>query len=202
MPCTRQCFNEITDDPETAKTIQECRQLYAAGDTKRYHARKQKLPMFIFMTDHFLPNKGSKGKLPENTWRLQTAAVLNGLVMHDYDHLSEKGTTPVKVFHSIPDHWFDDKTCRTAIMYAGVTPSGDGLRLVTLADPDRGNIADNQQYVATCLGQECDEACKNADRTSFAVDRDSILFINESIFDYDNKEFDKKYSNLYRSANS
>ncbi|MBQ4386852.1 MAG: hypothetical protein II822_04550 [Prevotella sp.] len=202
MPCTRQCFNEITDDPETAKTIQECRQLYAAGDTKRYHARKQKLPMFIFMTDHFLPNKGSKGKLPENTWRLQTAAVLNGLVMHDYDHLSQKGTTPVKVFHSIPDHWFDDKTCRTAIMYAGVTPSGDGLRLVTLADPDRGNIADNQQYVATCLGQECDEACKNADRTSFAVDRDSILFINESIFDYDNKEFDEKYSNLYRGAHS
>ena len=202
MPCTRQLFHEITDSQELKQIISQCRQLYAVGDKKGYDARKRSLPMFIFQADHFLPNRGAKGTLQEGAWRLQTAAVLNGLVMHDFDKLSQRGTTPVKVFHGIPDHWFDDKTCRTPILLAAVTPSGDGLRLVTVADPERGLLAEQQQWVATSLGLEGDEAVKNADRTSFAVDSDSILYLNEKIFDYDNKAYDEKYGRFYRGTGS
>lgn len=202
MPCTRQAWHEVTTSPVVADIIGRCRAAYAAGDRKAYDALKRKLPMFIFQTDHFLPNTGGKREKPrpEGAWRLQSAAVLNGLVMHDYDHLSEKGTTPVKVFMSIPEHMFDEKTCPTAILYAGVTPSGDGLRLVTIGDVNRGNLAANQQYMATLLNQTADESVKNADRTSFAVREEDILYINENIFDYDNKEFDDRFGGLYRET--
>jgi hypothetical protein len=87
VPCTRQLFHEITDSQELKQIISQCRQLYAVGDKKGYDARKRALPMFIFQADHFLPNRGAKGTLQEGAWRLQTSAVLNGLVMHDFDKL-------------------------------------------------------------------------------------------------------------------
>jgi hypothetical protein len=209
-PCTREVWQEVTESAVTAKTIAEARRCLADGDRAGYDSKKRSLPAVCFMADHFEPNQGSKGKLPLNTWRLQSAAVLNGLVMLDFDHVSslafrderlEKGSaqlTPVQVFHKIPDHWFDDTVCRNAIMLAHVTPSGDGLRLVCLADAERGSLADNQQYIATSLGLAYDEACKNADRLSFVPQEEDILYINDNIFNYNNQEYDARYGKLYR----
>ena len=137
-------------------------------------------------------------------------AVLNGLVMMDIDHVSKPAPgqeggeveplTPVKLFMKIPDHMFDEKTCPTPILLVHVTPSGDGLRIVFKADPNRGNISDNQHYMASALGVTCDEACKDASRGSFVPKAEDILFINENIFDYDNKEFDERFGALYRET--
>ena len=179
-------------------TIKACRGALAAGNRKEYDRLKRSLPGFCFMADHFEPNRGSKGTLPEGTWRLQSAAVLNGLVMLDVDHVED----PRGLFERMPQHLFDDATSRTAVMLVHVTPSGEGLRVVFQADEERGDIAANQQYMATVLGVQRDESCCNADRLSFAVDKESILFINEKIFDYDNKEFDEKFGGLYRGVSN
>ena len=206
MPATREAWHELTNDPETIKKVAECRLLYKEGKVKEYSAKKQSLFCWCFMCT-FMPNNGKKGKNPTDTWRLQKAAKLNGLIMHDFDHLAEKGLTPMEVYEAIPNHWFDDKSCATPILCGHITPSGDGLRLVTIANPDM-NIEDNQKWMLTQIKSinpekfgnlETDGSCINADRTSFVVDKDSVLFINDAIFDYDNVEDDRKWGEMYRT---
>lgn len=199
-PCTAELFYEVVKSDHVARTIENCHKLYKK-DKNAYDREKKRLPTFIFMSMMTL-NRGKEGKWRECTWRLQSAAKLNGLVMLDFDKLSEKGTTPKKVFDSIPMHWFDFKSSPNAVMLAHVTPSGDGLRLVCLADPQRGDLAANQQYIATCLGLTCDKCVKNADRTSFAVRESDIYYINHKIFDYDNEEFDILFGDQYRGQPS
>ena len=190
MHCTRERFYEVVRSQQVSVIIDRCRQLVAAGDIKGYAAEKKKLPCFIFQAT-MTPNHGRKGTLPLGLWRLQAAARLNGLVMIDVDHLERD---PLDVFNEIPSHWFDMNSCPYAILLAHRTPSGHGLRLVCTADPRRGTLADNQRYIATCLGLTCDEAVKNADRTSFAVKESDIFYINDAIFTYENEEFKTLYS--------
>ena len=199
MPCTRQLFYEVARSERTARIVAECNRLYAEGKKALYNDKKKSLYSHIFMTAYFEPNNGGRVKKPLDSWRLQSAAHLSGLIMHDYDHLSEKGTTAEELYAKIPDWMKDDKSCPFALLYAAHTPSHDGLRLVTMADPARGKIADQQQHMARILGVECDKQCINADRTSYAVRECDILYINDLIFTYENEEYDKRYGGLYRT---
>jgi len=212
LPATRENFRELTSGDggrRLAAAVAECNRLYAAGDHKAYDNRKRALPAACFMCT-FLPNQGTSGSRAEGMWRTQKAARLNGLVMHDFDKLSKVGLTWREVYDALPGHWFDDRACPTAIMMAYPTPSNDGLRLVTMAD-ERLNIAENQQALLTRIKAlapdrfgrlKADESVINADRTSFLVDADRILFMNEHIFDYDNKKYDEKYGALYRTGHA
>ena len=199
MPCTRQLFYEVARSERTARIVAECNRLYAEGKKALYNDKKKSLYSHIFMTAYFEPNNGGRVKKPLDSWRLQSAAHLSGLIMHDYDHLSEKGTTAEELYAKISDWMKDDKSCPFALLYAAHTPSHDGLRLVTMADPARGKIADQQQHMARILGVECDKQCINADRTSYAVRECDILYSNDLIFTYENEEYDKRYGGLYRT---
>ena len=194
-------------DDNVKFTVNTCRKYYVQGDTKSYDAKKRSLPMACYMCT-FEPNEGgdSKHPKPKDTWRLQKAARLNGLIMHDFDKLSKKGIDRNELWKLLPNHWFDEHTCSTAILMAHWTPSGDGLRLVTIANPDL-DIEQNQQALLTKIkalnpsafaALETDESCINADRGSFVVDADSMLFLNESIFTYDNPKYDDKFGEKYR----
>ena len=208
MPATRQEWARIVESEATRCRIADCRGYYAKGDRASYDATKRGLAMACYMCT-FDANTGADPKKPktEGRWRTQKAARLNGLVMHDFDHLAGKGLTPREVFDAIPQHWFDDKTCPTAVLLAHTTPSGDGLRLVTIAK-DGLDIEGNQAMVAMMLKQlnprfealEADGSCINADRGSFMVGQDSILYINDAIFSYDNPEYDKKFGDFYRQG--
>jgi hypothetical protein len=184
-----------------AQTIASARAARAQGDERKYQNLKKRLPAFCFMGT-FMPSHGKNGNLSEGMWRLQSQVRLNGLVMHDFDHLGEKGLTPYNLFKRIPAWMLDDKSCAFALLFAARTPSGDGLRLVTMADPQRGDIAQNQQHIASILGTECDESVKNADRMSFAVTKDDIYYINNLIFTYENEEYDRRFRGLYRTPSS
>ena len=206
MPATREAWHELTNSAYIRQKIAECRKLYAAGDTKGYNAAKQSLGCWCFMST-FMPNKGKDGKHPERAWRLQMAARLNGLIMHDFDKLSHIGLTVNDIWDALPSHWFDDKSCDSAILLAHITPSGDGLRLVTIANEGM-TIEQNQLALLTqikALSPEkfkdlkTDGSCINADRTSVVVDSDSVLYINETIFDYDNPRYDEKFGAKYRT---
>ena len=198
MHCTRELFYQTVGSPEVAQTIASAHAARAQGDERKYQNLKKRLPAFCFMGT-FMPSHGKNGNLPEGMWRLQSQVRLNGLVMHDFDHLGEKGLTPYNLFKRIPAWMLDDKSCAFALLFAARTPSGDGLRLVTMADPQRGDIAQNQQHIASILGTECDESVKNADRMSFAVTKDDIYYINDLIFTYENEEYDRRFWGLYRT---
>ena len=166
--------------------IHACRKAIEEGNKKEYDRWKRKLPAFIFMSE-VMPNEGPDGKgekLPLDRWRKQHACRLNGLVMVDFDHVEN------------PKERF------TEFIRAHVTPSGRGLRLVCRADVEVGNLFDNAQRVATAFGLPLDDQCKDASRLSFAVTKDDLLYINEKIFDYDNKEYDEKYGGIYRHGGS
>ncbi len=206
MPATRETWCELSNDPSVKRRIAECRQLYGAGDVKGYTAKKRGLPLACYMCT-FLDSKGAKDDMPLGAWRTQQAAKLNGLIMHDFDKLSHIGLTVKELYDALPTHWFDDKSCPTAILLAHVTPSGDGLRLVTMANADL-TIEQNQLALLTQIkaldperfkGLSNDGSCINADRASFMVDSESVFFINDRIFDYDNERYDEKWGAKYRT---
>ena len=171
------------------------------GNLAGYNEYKTDRPAICFMAN-FLPNKGKDGKFKEDTWRLQSAAVLTGLVMLDYDHID----FPARDFmQRIPEHMFADD-CDSQVLYVGATVSGGeiggGIRVVCKADPKRGNLADNQQYLSRIFKMNCDKSIKNADRCSFCVPIQDIYYLDNQLFTYDNPEYDKMYGNQYRHSDS
>ncbi|MBR6591236.1 MAG: hypothetical protein IKK81_01225 [Prevotella sp.] len=173
---------------------------------------KKKLPAFVFQAT-FDETKSAKGRL--GRWRKQSAVRLNGLCVMDIDHVSN----PVEIFQAwgmAPSHpprgeesapkcnvspSGDDRGA-SPILLVYITPSGHGLKVVFKADPKHGNLIDNQRWMASRLGVEIDESCKDASRMSFICKEEDILFINDEIFTYENNEFAEKYNNVYRSGNS
>jgi hypothetical protein len=84
-----------------------------------------------------------------------------------------------------------------------ITPSGKGLKVVFKADASKGNLIDNQHWMARELGVEIDESCKDASRMSFICKETDILFINnEELFNYENNDFSEKYNDAYRGGSS
>ena len=201
--CAKEKFYDIVGSQAVENIIHACRKAIEEGNKKEYDRWKRKLPAFIFMSE-VMPNEGPDGKgkkLPLDRWRKQHACRLNGLVMVDFDHV-ENPKERFTEFIRDHAHWLDETSCPTAIMLAHVTPSGQGLRLVCRADVEVGNLFDNAQRVATAFGLPLDDQCKDASRLSFAVTKDDLLYINEKIFDYENKEYDEKYGGIYRHGGS
>ena len=87
------------------------------------------------------------------------------------------------------------------ILLVHVTPSGQGLRIVFKADAKVGNLADNQQHLASMLSLPLDEACKDSVRLSFGFSRRDIIYIElNELLNYDNEEFEKQFGEAYRTG--
>ena len=111
-------------------------------------------------------NKGKKGR-----WREQVHAYLSGLAVIDVDHIAN----PREVFERIKaEH--DLKALGILLVY--VSASGEGLKIVFVADPSRGNLIDNQYDMAQRLGvlDYVDDACKDSSRLSFLTGEDDVLY--------------------------
>ena len=186
--------------------IREHRRMAAAcleagdGDAAKEHNRKadalkKKLPAFVFQAtfDETTSKSGKKGR-----WRKQAATRLTGIAVMDIDHVDG----------SLKEIWLeayaklsDEDKGRILLVY--ITPSGHGLKIVFKADAARGNLIDNQHYMARVLGLKIDESCKDASRLSFICKESDILMINENeLFTYENKAFAEKYDGQYRGGSS
>jgi hypothetical protein len=150
---------------------------------------KENLPAFIFSCREFDKTDSSKGK-PFSHRRLADCH-LNGLFLLDIDHV----VNPMEIWWKLRD----DEELMKRIALVHLTSSGNGARIVGIADINIGNLADNQIVLAEKLGFKADESCIDATRISFAPKEEDILYINEEIlFNYYNEEFDNKYTKLYR----
>ena len=190
---------------------------------------KRKLPAFIFQA-MFDETESAKGKL--GAWRKQAATRLTGLVVMDIDHVdnprevfehwgllgtdswtSQAAKPSVRGFinkdtalsaeeSSVSQNESRVDPCLKDILLVYVTPSGKGLKIVFKADVKKGNLIDNQHAMAKVLGVEVDESCKDASRMSFICKESDILFIDQELFTYENKEFAERYNALYRDGRS
>jgi len=114
--------------------------------------------------------------------RLQSSIQeLSSLFMFDADHLP---CDPREIYVRTLRQNFP-----WTVRLAHVTSSGHGLRLVCEANPDVGNIADNQIELGRVLGllgmlgttgkPVCDDSCIDASRISYAPRMCDIYFIDE-----------------------
>ena len=154
---------------------------------------KRGLPAFIFQAT-FDETESKKGKL--GAWRKQSATRLTGLVVMDVDHIEE----PLTLYQGWVEKGLDWKKLGIVLIY--ITPSGKGLKIVFKADVKKGNLIDNQHAMAEVLGVEVDESCKDASRMSFICKESDILYIDNELFTYENKEFAEKYDAEYRAGHS
>ncbi|MBR1767725.1 MAG: hypothetical protein IJ742_03320 [Prevotella sp.] len=133
---------------------------------------KMGLPCFIFAAKAF---KGEQRKLED--------IVLSPLFMFDADHLP---CDPKEIFGRTQVEDFPWQ-----VAFGHNTSSGHGLRLVCVARPELGNIADNQICLARDLGifemigttgkPVTDDSCIDASRISYAPRRQDIYFIDEDL---------------------
>lgn len=193
-------FARMVVSDAVVKTIQEVRQLLRDGQTEAAQKRKRTLPKIVWQAtfQETASKRGYRGR-----WRKQAASRLNGLFMLDVDHVEQPRTAIADMLAKTGHPDLRTMAEALGILLVHVTPSGHGLRLVAKADPQAGNLADNQHRLSSLLGVSCDEACKDASRLSFCPGFEDILYINKTeLFNYDNPEYDEKFGPQYRGRNS
>lgn len=233
LPCTKVEFDRIVDSPDVAwrigmrqqvdKTIAEGQPLdsfVANGKFQSFCQRhaseeafqklstkekllqwtnslKQGLPCFIFSAQRF---RGTQRKLED--------IKVGPHFMLDADH---SPIDPKEIFQRTLVEGFPWK-----VALAHITSSGEGLRLVCVARPELGNIADNQISLARDMGildligttgkPVVDNSCIDASRISYAPRREDILYINEDLLfgsetnDEGDSEMEKLYGERYRQG--
>jgi hypothetical protein len=223
VPCNRESFFGILNDVKQCSDILFIREQLKNAETAlkagltdkakelKASANKTKsfLPGFVFqcsdIDEHvWIDKKGVNHGMGK--WRNNEHARLNGLFMVDYDHvgdphaawdeiLSKLGIEGADKLYQVEDILYE----KYGILFFYITPSGEGLKGVAIAKPERGNLRANQEWLSDLLGLECDEKCKDAARLSFASTKDDILYLNDRLFDYFDAEYGKKFDALYNS---
>ena len=158
---------------------------------------KMGLPCFIFAGKEF---KGEQRKLED--------IILSPLFMFDADHTP---CDPKEIYKRTLVEGFPWQ-----IALAHKTSSGHGLRLVCVARPDLGNIADNQICLAKDLGildmigttgkPVVDDSCIDACRISYAPRRQDIFCFDEKLLfgsetdDGSESQMEVLYGDSYRKG--
>ena len=201
---TLEQFRALISAPETIKKVKEAREALARGDKKTYDAKKKGLPLAIFIgtfeesVKEIENKKTGEKKSVTGCWRLQKHCRLNGLCVIDFDHIEGD---PREVWAAAYAKLSDEDKAR--ILFVFVTPSGQGLKVVFIADAAVGNLIDNQIVFSQKLGLNPDEACKDASRGAFLTTRDDVIFIDEErLIDYESEDFGKKYDDEYHAGHS
>ena len=155
-------------------------------------ALKESLPPLIFGARDFDETPLKKDPSRSMKRRVLAGIHLSGLFMFDVDHVDN----PREIFEQTQAEGFPWK-----VVFAHLTSSGKGLRLVCKAKVEVGNIADNQIELAKALGVKADASCIDASRISYAPMREDVYYLNEKeLLNYYNEEFDKTYCEAYRSG--
>ena len=201
---TLEQFRALISAPETIKKVKEAREALARGDKKTYDAKKKGLPLAIFIgtfeesVKEIENKKTGEKKSVAGCWRLQKHCRLNGLCVIDFDHIEGD---PREVWAAAYAKLSDED--RSRILFVFVTPSGQGLKVVFIADAAVGNLIDNQIVFSQKLGLNPDEACKDASRGAFLTTRDDVIFIDEGrLINYESEDFGKKYDDEYHAGHS
>ncbi len=195
---TEERFWAIVRSPQTVRLVKEAREALAKGDRTTYDGKKKELPLMVFIGTFDETEKTLKdGRKIKGRWRKQAACQLNGLVVADYDHLKGKVR---EIWEEAYAKLSDEDKARILLVF--ITPSGEGLKVVFIADPEVGNLIDNQIDFSAKLGLPLDESCKDGSRGAFMTTEEDIVQLDERIFTYENPAFAEKYNEAYHEGNS
>ena len=198
---------------EVAQTIFEIRKIaplwWAAkqrGDKvneKKYKGEmgklKQSLPGVCFSAATFTPHEweDSKGKKkPMDAWRHQQFAVMNGLFMVDLDEVEDP--------HGLWARLVEKGVMAWKPLFAYVTPSGYGLKIVMPCSLERGNLYQNQKAFAEAfgVGVALDDKCKDASRLSFVSTGEDIILFDPEVTSYENEEYVARWNGRYTDGSA
>lgn len=208
--CTVEKMKEVCESTIVRQAIADYRQMLltiafheAAGnllEAKEWKAKagklKSTLPGWIFQAREMVEHEWIDSKKKSRgvaAWRHQDWAKINGLVMCDFDHIEN----PKQVFQEK----IIGRIAELKVLFAFITPSGHGLKVVIIGNPSIGDIADNQKWFASHVGLEVDDVCFDASRLSFVCTKEDILFMDKRIFDYENEAFKEAYTSKYFRGN-
>ena len=168
FPLDEKQFWAIIRDPQTEYNVKMFRETGA----DKY---KKALAGILFQANFMETPSEKKGII--RRWRKQKATCLTGLAVIDVDHIAD----PRAEFRRMQANYdFTDY----GILFAMVSPSGYGLKVVFKCDPAVGNIADNLAVMAERLGIPFDGSGKDATRLCFVCPESEILFLNKELFTY------------------
>ena len=193
-----EAFQELTDEEKLARWA---------------NSLKESLPCLIFGARDF--DETPLKKNPEKTMKRRVLAGihLSGLFMFDVDHVDN----PREIFDNAVERGIltcagqspsaanstDVTVPKWEVVFAHLTSSGYGLRLVCKARVEVGNIADNQIELARALGVKADASCIDASRISYAPMREDVYLMNEEdLLTYYDQEFDEKFGEAYRRGST
>lgn len=159
MVCTKPVFEGYIYRQDVVETISKIR---ASEDKDEIAELKKKLPVVTWQACF-------KGR------RKSEEAEPSGLFMLDIDHVEN------------PSKYYAEKIMgkeeKEGIVYAAISPSGKGIRLVAECQPDLLTIASQQERLAKSLEVEIDGVCKDWARCSFLSDAKSTLYMDWGLFE-------------------
>ncbi len=162
--CTQEKFNEVSASPVVRDL---CEAIAAESDHDKRGELKKQLPIITFQA-YFA---GA---------RKNTLAEPSGVCMYDGDQMEN------------PREFYEMNVAprlgELGILYAGMTPSCHGLRLVFRMKPGVTSIAEAQRWMSLQIGWDCDPACKDLARASYAVPKEYIYFLDPALFEDDTRD--------------
>lgn len=151
--CTYEDFLQASSDPTVVMIHKE---IAATDDKEKIAALKKKLPIITWQA--FFEGK-----------RLNKEAKPSGLYMLDIDHVDNPG----ELWSKLLPRWEE-----LGIVFASITSSCHGLRLIAKCRPEFTTIPQCQKWLSEKLGVEFDEACKDWARSSYVVPESYHLFMD------------------------
>lgn len=163
-PLTRKAFEEMIRSAKTHSIIEQCRH----GNLEK---AKRLLPGICWQAAAFKDNR-----------RIDANAVGNGLFALDVDHISRQGLKDIKTPHQL---WksFEHRIDELGLVCVHQTPSGDGLRVVALCQPQFRSIAENQAWLADKINCIHDPVCRDWARLYFISVEEDFYYVDwETMF--------------------
>jgi hypothetical protein len=157
--CTQDKFNEVSASPVVRDL---CEAVAAETDHNKQGLLKKQLPIITFQA-YFAGAR--KNALAEPS----------GVSIYDGDNIENP-----REFYEVN---VAPRIKELGILYAGMTPSRHGLRLVFAMRPEFACIAEAQMWMSGQIGWECDPACKDLARASYVVPREYVYFLDPRLFE-------------------
>ena len=157
--CTQDKFNEVSASPVVRDL---CEAVAAETDHNKQGLLKRQLPIITFQA-YFAGAR--KNALAEPSG----VSIYDGDDMENPREFYEANVAP--------------RIKELGILYAGMTPSRHGLRLVFAMRPEFGSIAEAQKWMGEQIGWECDPACKDLARASYVVPMEYVYYLDPRLFE-------------------
>ena len=169
---TKETFDRLLSDNWVEENVRLARMALQEGNKESYRKAKSLLPSVMWV------GYDASGKMSRRASDLTPTQ----LYMVDIDHCRKDVCEWVSEFED-----FGSMCREMGIVFAHITPSGTGLRLVARATESYESVIEHMDWLVSELNLEelgdYDRQCRDLSRQSFLVPSDDVLYYDEKLFD-------------------